>query len=393
MLFRSTELAEWRKTPLTRRSSLYGEGDFLPAFKLQLGLMLGSPEKIGQTFTNAVATGAGAGTAGSDWLIYEDRPTSLLDALGAKLRVSTAAVPYLPQLWVQGLYLGPLADGEPAIARAGSLIADPGTGNRIDLEAGALFQYGNIGIAPKFLWRTPVYQPLPSIPLASVSPRTYTDLFHVMHNREALRAEVVATWDPTGATWFHEWNNDDREEADFAASLGFTYDFYLGPTDSGSFVADSTGAVSVWPAGLPAISGTWALTGRLVARPAPTVRLVSTLVAGRGQSGGDPARDKPADYLGGTLRLMAGQLVADGELYLNAWGPEPWYREFHLTFPVQFKAGLSWAFGKPSFMDDTNRVGLALMYRGFDAMSPTDQSANGTIDGRYEIQTFVNLSL
>ena len=108
---------------------------------------------------------------------------------------------------------------------------------------------------------------------------------------------------------------------------------------------------------------------------------------------GDPARDKPADYLGGTLRLMAGQLVADGELYLNAWGPEPWYREFHLTFPVQFKAGLSWAFGKPSFMDDTNRVGLALMYRGFDAMSPTDQSANGTIDGRYEIQTFVNLSL
>lgn len=384
--------AEYAKTPLSRRTSAMVEYSRPGAFKAQLGLMLGSPERIGETFDVAAPTAPGTGSGGSAWNVYLDRRATALDSLGAKLRFSTDAVPYLTLAYVQGLYLGPLAGGESAIARGGSFIADPGTGNRIEAEAGLTFAYGPLALSPKFLWREPVYGPLPSLPLLTVTPRDYTDLFFVWNNRKAIRGELVAAWDPTGATWFHDWNNDDREDAAFAASLAFGYDFLLGATDSSSFISDSDGTVMVWPSGLPEISGTWSLEARVVARFAPAVRLVATASAGRAQSGGDPAQE-PAEYAGGTARLMVDRLTIDGELFLDSWGPEAWYREFQITFPVQAKLGASWAFGKPSLMDAANRFGFELHYRSFGPGAPAEQTASGTIDWRAEARAWVNFSL
>jgi len=377
--------AEWRKTPLSRRTSLAFQADFLPAIKAQLGLMVGSPERIGETFTNALEKD---GT----WEVYQNRPATLLDALGARLRLTTDAIPYLTLAYLQGLYMGPLAKGEPTLQRAGSLFADPGTGNRVDAEAGFTFLYGSLALAPRFLYRRPVYGALPSLPLYGLAPRVYTDLFSVFRNREVLRGEAVVTWDPTGATWFHDWNNDDREDSELAASLSFLYDFYLGPTDRGHFIVDAAGTVASFPEGLPAISGTWALTARLVARPLPWLRLVATADAGRAQSGGDPTK-APTLYSGGTLRLALDRLLLSGELHHDSWGPEPWYREFQSTFPWQAKLGLAWCFTAPSLMTQDNRLGLDLLYRSYGADSPADQSGNGSMDARFGIQAYFNATL
>jgi hypothetical protein len=391
-LLTAAQITEYEKQPLSRRSSLFFQGNFLPVFDVQLGLMLGSPEKIGATYTNAIPTTSGGGSGGSGYWIYTNQVTDILDSLGGKLRVATDALPYLDQAYLQATYMGALASAEPAIARGGSQIADPGTGNRWDVEAGFIFIYGNLIVSPKFLYREPVYGPLPTVGLFSIEPRNYMDLFHVRYNRKAIQGEAVVTWDPTGATWFHDWNNDEREDAPFAASLSFLYNFYLGPTDAAEYVANYTGTVGVFTDGMPAISGTWSLKGRIVARLSPNVRLIATGTTGLGQSGGDPAKD-PVYYGGGTLRLGVGRMMIDSELYFNSWGPEPWYREFQATFPIQAKLGISWGFSPIKWMNPSNRVGLDLLYRSFGANSPADQSANGTIDGRFELQAWMNLSL
>lgn len=388
----ATQVTEWKKTPLTRRSSLFFEGNFLPDVDVQAGLMLGSPEKIGGKYTNAIKTVAGGGSGGSGWNIYKNQVTTIIDALGAKLRLSTDSIPYVNQAYLQGVYMGALADTQPSIPRAGTQIADPGTGNRWDVEAGMTLIYGNLVFAPKFLYREPVYGPLPTVPLFSVTPRTYTDLFYVFRNRKAIQAEAVLTWDPTGATWFHEWNNDDREDSPFSASLSFLYNFYLGATDRSHFIADTAGTTYSFSDGLPEIKGTWSLMARTVARVSPNVRLIATATAGYGQSGGDPAKS-PVLYGGGTLRLAVNRMMLNGELYVNSWGPEAWYREFQATFPLQAKLGLAYGFKPLSFMDQSNRLGFDVLYRSFGANSPTNQSNSGALASRFDVQAYLNFGL
>ena len=308
---RATEIAEWEKKPLTRRSSLYAQADYLPVIDVQAGLMLGSPEKIGETFTNAIQVAAGSGSAGTGYDVYVNQKATLLDALGAKLRLSTALVPYVVQAYAQGIYMGPLANSEAAVARSGSFIFDPGVGNRIDGEAGLTAVYGDFALSPKFLYRRPVYDALPTLTALGIAPRTYTDLFNVDQNREAVEGELVACYDPEGGTYFFDWNNDDREGAPFAASISFLYDFYLGPTDCVDFVADDYGTVYSFNAGLSAISGTWALKAKAVWRPEPSLRLIANAEAGRAQSAGDPTQPV-ADYVGGTLRVVVDRLMLTG---------------------------------------------------------------------------------
>jgi len=388
----SVQVNEWKKTPLTRRSSIFFEGKFLPAVDVQGGLLVGSPEKIGYTYTKAVKTASGSGSGGSDWNIYKNQPASIFDALGTKVRVATTAIPYVYEAYLQGTVLGALANTQPSIPRAGSQIADPGTGNRWDVEAGMTFLYGSFAFAPKFLYREPIYGPLPTISSLGITQRTYEDLFYVFANRKAIQAEAVLTWDPTGATYFHDWNNDDREDSPFAASLSFLYNFYLGPTDRACFVADYLGTVYSFSSGLPEIEGTWSLMSRVVARVSPRVRLIATATAGYGQSGKDPAK-APVLYGGGTLRLAIDRLMINGELYVNAWGPESWYREFQATFPLQAKLGLAWGFKPLSFMNQNDRVGVDVMYRSFGPNSPSDQSASGALSSRFEVQAYFNVGL
>jgi hypothetical protein len=294
------------------------------------------------------------------------------------------------QAYAQGVYMGPLADGEPFVARSGSQIADPGLGNRMDAEVGLTAVYGDFSLSPKFLYRHPIYDALPSIPAIGISPRTYTDLFYVSKNREAVEGELVACYDPEGSTYFFDWNNDDREGAAFAASLSFLYNFYLGPTDRLNFVADNQGTVYSFNAGLPSVAGTWSLQGRAVVRPLPNLRLIATAVAGEAQSEGDPTQPL-ANFVGGSLRVALGRLSLNGELYRNYWGSEYWYRQFQEIFPVRAKLGFAYGLKDLSFMGETDRIGLDLLYRSDTSML----AASGSDDQKecIEAQVYVNFSL
>ena len=49
------------------------------------------------------------------------------------------------------------------------------------------------------------------------------DPFAVRSNRETTAGELLLTYDPTPGTWMYDWDNDETEDAPFAASLGFVY--------------------------------------------------------------------------------------------------------------------------------------------------------------------------
>ncbi len=50
-----------------------------------------------------------------------------------------------------------------------------------------------------------------------------------------MGVELLATFDPTGATWFYEWDNDEKEDAPFAANYGLVYKRQPTSTDGGFF--------------------------------------------------------------------------------------------------------------------------------------------------------------
>ncbi len=394
--------------PLTRATSLSASGDFLPLLKAHAGVLFSRPEQIGNTYTMAETAPEGQGYSGSPWYIYENQRITALDALAFKLRLETHALPYT-QLYLQGLYAGAVSDSKAMLNRAGSQIADIGTGNRMEAETGALVTWGNLSVAPKFNYRKPLINALPDItgvaPLTDITSRSFLDPFHVWANREKIQAEIVMAWDPTGATWFFDWNNDDRENARLAGSLSFLYNFYEGPTDAKEFIS-SSGTTYIWEkggtapdgsilqtSGLPAVNGTWSAVARLVTQPLPGWKMIATGDAGRGQSTSIPD-GKLVTYAGANLKVLANRFLLEGGARLDGWGSEQWYREFNLTYPLQWNIGLAYGFEKISFLNQDNRAGIMITGQTLDRYSsPNNENpAAEPIKQRLEIQAYVNLS-
>ena len=63
-------------------------------------------------------------------------------------------------------------------------------------------------------------------------------------------AEIMITYDPTPATWLWGWDSDIRENANFAASMGFIYKRHHTTADAGLFISD-TNEVYAFPGGTP----------------------------------------------------------------------------------------------------------------------------------------------
>jgi hypothetical protein len=199
------------------------------------------------------------------------------------------------------------------------------------------------------------------------------DEFQVWDNRKAIQAEAVLNWDRTGATYFHDWNNADREESPLSASLGGLYNLYLGPTDASSFV--DTGVTYAFTAGLPEVYGTWSVLGRIAGRPMPGVRVNLTASAGKLQSIGKDTR--LVEFTKGGGQLVLDRFLLEGSYAVDAWGPFDWHRQFNITYPVQWTAGVAWGLAPLSLLTDTNRVGVRVNYREFGAISTTTEINSG----------------
>jgi hypothetical protein len=111
----------------------------------------------------------------------------------------------------------------PKPSPAGGL-KDSGSGNQYNFLTGFTVGFGDLQIAPNFLWQKPIEDPIPADVPAPWRPRNILDdPFAVRSNRETVAGEILFTYDPTPGTWMYEWDNDIAEDAPFALSSGFVY--------------------------------------------------------------------------------------------------------------------------------------------------------------------------
>lgn len=358
-----------------RRASLSGSLGIGPYLFAEAGVLFSGSESVGETFYQAgPAAEPGGGENGSDIAITEDT-IDYLDTLAFKVRLGTDIIRYT-RIWAQYLQAGLVAAGNPMIPRSGFQVADSGAGNRREINAGARFIYGDFTAEGIFRWRKPLVDPMTAV--GSYTLRSnLTDPFAVYWNRETIEAEVVATFDPEGATYFHDWNVQDRENAKIAASLSFLYTFYAGPTDAGVFKA-ADGAWFAFPSGLPEASGLWTLAGKVYSNPLPGLKINFDGRIGTQQSTGESER--LVNFIGLGLDMRYRNLFIGGGADFSAWGPEVWHRQFNITYPLQWHGEIAYGFDTPSMMTTETRIGLAAAGRSFGTYSADDEPGEGSLN-------------
>ena len=190
----------------------------------------------------------------------------------------------------QAAYMGLVADAGPTevITYTGWALKDSGSGNQKNVLTGFTYNWGDWQLGPNFLWQEPIVGPIPGdVPPPGRPRNVLDDPFAVLGNRETYGAELLVTWDPTPATWMWAWDNDRREDAPLAASLGFVYRDHPSTSDAAIFISE--GGETFPFMGAPPPHELWEVRSRLVSRLSPSTRLVANLYAGMAEPRGwDP---------------------------------------------------------------------------------------------------------
>ena len=132
---------------------------------------------------------------------------------------------------------------------------------------------GFFQIAPNFLYQKPLIGPNPYIEGGIdndtgiyysniVARNVLSDPFQVLGNRETTAVEVLFVYDPTPGSWFWAWNNDVRENAPFAGSIGFQYRHQ--PTTRDAILGFNEDNVLFAFSGAPPAQDLWEINSRFV---------------------------------------------------------------------------------------------------------------------------------
>jgi beta-galactosidase len=380
--------------PKVRTSTLHLQTNVGLA-QVELGGLWGGNTRVGRAFQIA------DGEPGN-YRVLGDRVKNS-DAWGGKAKVSVSAGRI--NWYAQGAAMGLVADGGPTstMTFTGWQLKDTGMGNQWNALSGLTYTLGNWQIAPNFLWQKPIVGPVPSDVPAPGRPRNILDdPFSVRWNRETVAGEMLLTFDPTPATYFHLWDNDLREDARFAFNLGYVYRHLPTTQDAAIGILADGRTFFAFPGAAPA-QDLWEVRSRIVSRLTPDIRLIANLFGGTGQANGDS--DRLIKRYGGDLRVVRGQVKLAGEARFNDWGPFDYHRDFNLTFPTQYAADLSYSLGAPSFLDSpATRFGVRGIWRSLDRFSPRycpaqvadsfgtltcDPTAPGPRGSEWEVRTYL----
>jgi hypothetical protein len=212
--------------------------------------------------------------------------------------------------------------------------------------------------------------PVPADVPAPGRPRNILDdPFAVRGNREAVAGELLLTYDPTPATWMYTWDNDAREDARFAASVGFVYKHFKTTQDAAIGILADGRTTFPFP-GAPPARDLWELRTRTVSRVASDFRVVTNFFVGTAEPNGNDGR--LIRRYGGEVRLVKRQVKLAAAAKVNDWGPYDYHRDFNLTFPLQLTGDLSYVLGLPRWFDTPpqTRVGIRGTWRSLDRFSP-----------------------
>jgi hypothetical protein len=328
---------------------------------LEVGGLWSGANKVGRPFQML------AGSPGS-YRVLQDRILES-DAFGAKGKVT-----YTKGRWnwyAQGAAMGLVAEGGPTATQtfSGFGLKDSGSGNQVNVIAGLSVAFGDFAIAPNFLWQQPLVGPMPAYAPAPGRPRNILDdPFAVRANRETTAGELLLTYDPTPATWMYQWDNDEREDARFAANVGYTYKHFPTTRDASIGILGDGRTAFAFPGATPP-RDLWEVRGKVVAVPMAGLRLIANGYVGTGEPNGDNAR--LVHRAGADLRVVRKQIKVMAAAKLNDWGPYDYHRDFNLTYPRQLIGDLSYFLGTPRWFDvPESRFGVRATWRTLDRLSP-----------------------
>ena len=347
-------------TPQARHATLAVETMVGP-FGVEVGGMWAGGSRVGQTF-QYVEGGPGS------YVVYED-DIAATDGLGGKAKVTLQRGRL--NWYAQAASMGLIADGGPTSVQTftGWYLKDSGLNNQWNVLSGFTWTMGYLQIAPNFLMQKPIVGPIPSAAPAPARKRNViTDPFAVRGNREQVAGELLLTWDPTPATWMYQWDNDMREDARFAASLGYVFRHYPTEQDASIGILGDGRTTFAFPGSTPA-RDLWEARTRIVSTLSPSTRFIANLYRGTAEPNGDSQR--LVSRAGGDIRFVHKQVKLVGGAKFNDFGPYDYHRDFNLTFPEQYLFEVSYSLGRPQWWDvPHSRFGVRGTYRSLDRYSP-----------------------
>ncbi len=384
---------------LTRKTSLY-TGYQLGETKLEVGGLWAGTEKIGMTFMSAEEVD-GPSYLDSGYRFTEDE-IYWFDTLGAKGKVTFAAGPV--NAYVQGNYKGRVADaggGDRTTTITGWSLKDDFRGNQWNVMGGAAVSIGQLQIAPNAIYQKPLDGPLPvvggglspdsGIWYPSIVPRNkLISPFAVLGNREMLGLELLLAFDPTPGTFMWLWDNDWREDANFAGSIDIVYRRYPTSRDA-DFGWTAEGMMFAFP-GAPPPASLLDVTGRFIVNPGRGVRWIVKPYGGTGQADGDSQR--LVTRYGVDSSLWWNRSTLKGAARVGDWGPYDYHRDFNLTYPLQLSGDLSRGFGRRIDGIFPTKFGVLTNIRWLDKYSERFVlSPNGTWGNEWELASYIEVAL
>jgi hypothetical protein len=299
--------------------------------------------------------------------------------------------------YAQGASMRPVADAGPTatLTFTGWNLKDTGSGNQNNFLTGFTVNAGNFQVGPNFLYQKPFIGPVPGdVPPPGRPRNILDDPFAVRWNRETVAGELLVTYDPTPATWLWAWDNEVREDARLAASLGLVFRHLPTTQDAAiGFLAD--GVTTFAFAGAPPPRDLWELQARVVSRPSAEARVVARLYVGTNEPNGEDPR--PVHRWGGEARVAWRTAAFAGHVRANDWGPYDYHRDFNFTFPLQLMGDVSYTLGAPQWFDrPQTRLGVRGTWRTLDEHSPryvAPADGSGTRGTEWEIRTYLNLAM
>ncbi|MEM6730451.1 MAG: glycosidase, partial [Myxococcota bacterium] len=272
-----------------------------------------------------------------------------------------------------------VASGGPdnTLTFTGWSLRESGQGNHWNVLGGFTALFGNIQIAPNFLYQRPIEEALPNIPGAvdpvtgrffpGVTPRNIIDdPFSVRGNQEMAAYELLVVWDPTPATFFWQFDNRAQEDSPMSLGLDLVYRDFRGVQDAGiGVLADQSqfafdGSVpeeDLFEASLQA-------RGKI-----DGVRYSALIYGGEGQPNGDD--DRVVQRFGVNYELSYKRMFLQGFIKIDDWGPYDFHRDFNFTFPLQTMVDVSYGATLPSWLyEGYTRIGVRTQWRLLNDLSP-----------------------
>jgi len=385
--------------PATRRATLQLESKY-GIFGFEVGGIWSGSTKKGETFQLV------SGEEGN-YLVLQDKIKES-DAFGGKAKITISSGRW--NWYAEGAVQGLVADGgvNQALTFTGWRLKASGLGNNYNFLSGLAVTLGDFQISPNFMWQKPIEGPIPGdVPPPGRPRNILDDPFAVRGNREATAGELLITYDPTPATWFYTWDNDEREDAKFAFNAGYIFRHYPTTQDAAIGILADGRTLFAFDSAPPA-RDLWEVYTRIVSKLSPGFGLIANLYGGLGQPNGSDTR--LIERYGGDIRLVMKQFKVISQVKVNDWGPYDYHRDFNLTYPLQLALDVSATLGMPEwFYLPQTRLGIIGTWRSLDKYSPRycptknlnvlgepvcDPDAPGFSDGsEWEIRTYLHFNL